>query len=293
MIVGSSLLGFFSKITPFVFNDTISANVMGYDVFAKARTGGWDGVKPLEANITINSGVYVYGSATVYTGALSGLACSTLPDQSLITINNSGNIMGGGGAPHYFDTAGPDGAAAISVDAPIVVNNIGAGTVLGGGGGGASVTISTGGNCSGGGGAGGGEVNGDAKALGGAPGANGQNGHYWAAGLLYMGGAGGRVVPTSSTDTTDTVGANWGVGGSGGGAGARYTGTGSHGGGTTAGANGGANNTAGGGGGWGQQGGSGTDLNGVTYAGGAAGKAIFAGGKSITTTGTGFYGAIG
>ncbi len=114
-----------------VINLVISVNTPEYNLFTAAGS-------PLTAvtvNLTINSGVYVYGSVT--SGA--GLHIPTFPAGSIINIFNNGLIVGkgGNGGGTVSDSQGlpgqQGGTAIKTVYAINITNN---GSILGGGGGG-------------------------------------------------------------------------------------------------------------------------------------------------------------
>ena len=54
MSIYNLLLGLASS---FVFNATIASNVSNYNLYTQAAAAGWNGIIPLKATITINSGV--------------------------------------------------------------------------------------------------------------------------------------------------------------------------------------------------------------------------------------------
>ncbi len=51
-------------VTPFNFTPTISADTLNYNLRAAAVAAGWNQTDPLNATVTINSGVYVGSSNT-------------------------------------------------------------------------------------------------------------------------------------------------------------------------------------------------------------------------------------
>ena len=252
---------FYGKSNQFTY--TVSANQTNFCMRAGAISAGWDGTSKLVVNI--NSGVIISSNGTGtpalrIQGAYAGG----------VTVNNSGTIVGMGGAAgagsgNYNITAGSGAGAgtALKVCSSTTFNNIG--TIAGGGGGG--------------GGGGGSNLN--------------------FAGMGGGGGGGGR--------SSNAANASGGAGGSGSGGGASGTagtyaspGTGGCGASGCAGCCGNANGgTGGNGGGWGSSGGAGGAgrYNSIYYGngggGGAGGKATCGAGTYITWTGTGTrYGSI-
>lgn len=163
-------------LDPFVFNKTISVNTLNYNLKQDAIAAGWDQVMPLEANITVASGVYIGSSSTDLPAFDTN---SAFPNGSLLTLVNNGYILGKGGlggrADNYGSLPGYYGGPGFRSQYTITVTNNG---TIGGGGGG------------GGGGA------------GGAPGASG-----------YVGGTGAGCSSTSggSLNGENTYGANGGA----------------------------------------------------------------------------------
>jgi hypothetical protein len=130
-----------SKVTPFIFNQTISVNTYGYNMREAAVLAGWNTTDPLIATITINVGVVVGGESDQNFGFSSGL---TFPQASKLTIINNGTIagMGGKGADSgkigQFTAAGDGnkGGTALFVNLPTTLINNGSILAAGGGGGG-------------------------------------------------------------------------------------------------------------------------------------------------------------
>jgi hypothetical protein len=160
----------------YVFNGTISANTTNYDIRAAAISAGWDGVTPLTATITINSGVFV-GSTSTSGFSIDSNSSGSFPVGTTISIVNNGTIVGcggdGGAGGNATSTApstqgvtagstGGTGGTAIRARCPISITNNGIISAGGGGGGGggaaARASSSVGNACEGGGGGGGGGV---------------------------------------------------------------------------------------------------------------------------------------
>lgn len=281
------------------FKAIISTNQQELNLASWAASNGWDTSSPAE--ITINSGVYIWSNNT----STPALTTGNFP-ISLKIINN-GKIIGKGGngsSSASSVVAGYPGGHAISLGCNCTIDST-SGYIAGGGGGGASShrNYVTGG---GGGGAGGGT--GGTGAAGGAIGTSGSNGSNSSPGYGSASGGGGRIIPASRVYTTLYYpnGANYyGTGGSGGGSPACAT----DGGGMLVAGWGGGNEDAGnyntmsgswysqgGGGGWGANGGASYNVLSQTAAGGAAGKAISKNGYTVTWVGgtepANIYGAV-
>ena len=233
------------------FAATIAAPVQNYNLRASMIAAGYPGSGGFVANVTINSGVYVWSDSTAIaafdTGALSG---------GSITVTNNGNIMGKGGEggvpnatpaaaiasvpqPVTYGFPGGAGGVAINLQHPMTLtnnSNIGGGGG-GGGSGGADFSNTVTSIAGGGGGAGGGRGGMGIvppnfprtipSATGGPGGAIGQPGtgavNYSPTRAGTGGGGGGRIFPgvggtgVSSQSSSGTNGS--GSGGRGGGAG--------------------------------------------------------------------------
>lgn len=138
----------------FEFTKTISSNTQEYNLRTDLLANGWDEFSPVNATITINTGVYVWSNVT----STAALTVTNLPSKSVISIVNNGYIMGMGGAGSLSGNGSPGGDA-IESDRNISVTNNASGVIAGGGGGGAGGQVtysSTTYRAGGGGGAGGG-----------------------------------------------------------------------------------------------------------------------------------------
>lgn len=201
---------------PFSFTPTISADTSNYNLRSAALAAGWDGVAPLNATVTINSGVVVSANATSAYAFDTG---ASFPAGSTLALVNNGYIIGMGGAGGYGSgTAnGQPGGPALRAQAAITVTNNG--TVGGGGGGGGAgmvEDIERDAELLGGGGGGGGR-SGRTNSSGGAaygadqPGTNGGAGTFSAAG---GGGAGGYTYDYYGPGASGGAGGGWGASGS-------------------------------------------------------------------------------
>lgn len=216
---GAISLGMFyglSAVTYFNLNQTISADTNRYNLQAQLINAGWNGVDIVNATITINANIVVYSDDT----AIPALSIpNTIPDGSIININNNGYIIGMGGAGGGFSStlAGKAGGPALSTQKPVSITNNG--TIGGGGGGGGSIVS---GGTFGGGGGRTGRVNSiggtSSSGQGGQPGtftsagegsgnitggtnAGGDWGFYGKSNGIYAGGIGGAAVIGNSNIT--------------------------------------------------------------------------------------------
>jgi hypothetical protein len=279
----------------FVFNRIISSNIQNYNLRSDAVAAGWNGITPLAATITVNSGVYVWSDSTALPGFDTG---SIFPVGTTLNIVNNGFIIGKGGtgasATNFgAANAGLPGGPAMSIGyATTIINNS---YIAGGGGGGGLfiVTVNNGSIAGGGGGAGGGAGGTGMRVTtpraGGAGGAPGQAGGNGVIGFDDggAGGGGGRILPGARQTGRSLGGQAGGVGGNNG---AGFGG----GGGETGGSAASTNIFPGsGGGGWGAAGGTDPRGSGQSRAPGAGGKAINLNGNTATFTVTGtVWGAI-
>jgi len=148
---------FYGALKPYVFNATIASNTNNYNVNTAATSAGWNGVTPLLANITVNSGVTV--SATVTTTA--AMTVGVMPAGSIVNITNNGVITGLSGTRGTFRNANgkPGGVGILSSALLNLTNN---NVICGGGGSGGMGADNLGSNCidtGGGGGGTGGSAN--------------------------------------------------------------------------------------------------------------------------------------
>jgi hypothetical protein len=127
----------------FTFTATISSNTANYNLRTAAIAAGWNGTSALNATVTVNSGIYLYGTTTAGYGFDTG----SIPTGSTLTLVNNGLIVGAGGAggagaqvPNIVANsfvaavAGSAGGAGLRAQFAISITNNG--TVAGGGGGG-------------------------------------------------------------------------------------------------------------------------------------------------------------
>ena len=190
-----------------VINAVVSANVNSIDFRTKILASGWDGVSPVTATLTINSGVYIGAtSSSVYSLTITG----SFPSGSTLNLINNGHISGAGGTGGGDMAVGGSGGDAVQATIPVNITNNGDMWGGGGGGGGGQGRHSQ----STAGGAGAGRVPGVAVST------------FYAA-TSTVGGAG---QPSSSGYTAGGGGGNIGLGGGAGGGNGYYGGSGAAGG---------------------------------------------------------------
>ena len=96
---GMSARGFgFTTQGYYNLNLTIASNTSSYNVYNAAIAAGWTGTNPLNLSLNINSGVTISGTGN---GTSAAILLTSLVDKSIITINNSGTVVGSGGAAGY------------------------------------------------------------------------------------------------------------------------------------------------------------------------------------------------
>lgn len=194
-------------VEKFVFSETFSTDTTltsSYHLYNRAVAAGWDEQTPLEASLTIESGVLLGADDT---NTLIDRTGSEFPSGCTWFITNRGRIQGrggqGGGASCSFESALPGNAGSSALRhqgvIDVTVDNAG-GELAGGGGGGGAATDN---NEAGTGGGGAGEP-------GGAGGGDTDCGttHVGSSGTLNSGGAGG-----SSSNVTAGDGGNPGLSG--------------------------------------------------------------------------------
>lgn len=139
----------------FVWRPTISSDVTNWVLKTQAIAAGWDGVVPLDAEVTVNSGIVLSANSTSQYGFDTG---SGFPAGTVLTLICQGYICGMGGAggsgsgsPGGQKPAGIGGPA-LRAQYPISIDA--AGGVIAGGGGGGGGNASNNGSYTGGGGGG-------------------------------------------------------------------------------------------------------------------------------------------
>ena len=200
--------------TGFVWRPTISSDVTNWVLYSQALAAGWDGVVPLDAEVTVSSGIVLSANSTSQYGFDTG---SGFPVGTTLKLIMPGYVCGMGGAGGSTNTAGSNGGPALRAQHAISIDALGGVTAGGGGGGGGSGF---------GGGGGGGGRSGRTDAVGGVasyPGANGTFSSGGAGG--NSGGAGGTTGP-GGAGSLSAGGGGGGWGASGGTAGSNAGGTG-------------------------------------------------------------------
>jgi hypothetical protein len=119
----------------FRFVQTISANQTNYNLNTQLTSAGWPSTVPVQATVTINSGVEVTSTAITTAAFIVG----SLPTGSVVTVINNGVIAGRGGIGGRLGSsgaisAGRPGGVGLQIASPVTItnNNI----IAGGGGGG-------------------------------------------------------------------------------------------------------------------------------------------------------------
>ena len=131
-----TVVGFGAVIMPSA-TITLSSNVNNYNLANDLTNNyGWNGSDAITVDLNINSDVTVYS-----TGTSTPSLVVNLVSGSVLTINNSGSIVGKGGAAGSSGTgaggAGGAGGAAMSMqDVTVTINNASGAKIQGGGGGG-------------------------------------------------------------------------------------------------------------------------------------------------------------
>ena len=184
----------------FVFRQTISSDATNYVLRNAAITAGWDGIVPLDAEVTVSSGIVLSADSTGQYAFDTGV---TFPAGTTLALINNGFVIGMGGAGGASYTAGSNGGPALRAQYAIGIDA--AGGVIGGGGGGG------GGNKGGGGGG----RSGRTDAAGGVGTGNGTSGTFSSGGSGgSSGGAGGTTGPGGAgSGVSGGGGGGWGASG--------------------------------------------------------------------------------
>lgn len=202
----------------FVWRPTISADATNWVLYSQATAAGWDGVVPLDAEVTLGSGIVLSANSTSYYGFDTG---SGFPAGTTLKAILPGYVCGMGGAGGNGSTSTPTsgaaGGPALRAQYAITIDALGGVTAGGGGGGG-------GGKFFGGGGGGGGRTGRSASAGG----SNSSGTPVPGSGSFTIGGAGGWN--TGGAGGTTGAGADGTAGGGGGGGGWGAAGGAGHGG---------------------------------------------------------------
>lgn len=191
----------------FVWRPTISADATNWVLYSQAVAAGWDGVAPLDAEVTVASGIVLSANSTSLYGFDTG---SDFPAGTTLKLVMPAYVCGMGGAGGSGGIHGSGqgivglpGGAALRAQYAISIDALG-GTIAGGGGGGGRGTSST---AAGGGGRSGRTNSSGANAGTFSSGGNGASGG---------GGAGGSGGTTSVGGNGALGGGAFGGGGGGG-----------------------------------------------------------------------------
>lgn len=102
---GMSAKGFgFTNIPAFSLMVTFSVNTTSYNIATAATAAGWNGVTTLNVILTIPSGISINGTGDTTSSAI--IIPSSIPEKSVIRINNSGTVYGAGGVGGITNYAG-------------------------------------------------------------------------------------------------------------------------------------------------------------------------------------------
>ena len=120
----------------FVWRPTISADVTNWVLYSQAIAAGWDGITPLDAIVTVSSGIVLSANSTSLYGFDTGIGFTAGTTLGLIMpgyVCGMGGVGGNGaiGSP----TAGGGGGPALRAQHAITIDATG-GVIAGGGGGG-------------------------------------------------------------------------------------------------------------------------------------------------------------
>lgn len=192
----------------FVWRPTISADVSNYNLRSAAIAAGWDGVVPLDAEVTVGSGIVLSANSTSAYGFDTG---SGFPVGTSLKLIMPAYVCGMGGAGGAASTAGSNGGPALRAQHAITIDATG-GVIAGGGGGGGGAS-----------GGGGGGRSGRIDAAGGTGLPNGANGTFSSGGT--GGGVGGGAGGTTGAGADGSFGVSGGGGGWGAVGGKGYGGT--------------------------------------------------------------------
>lgn len=141
---------------PFLFFRTITTDQTDYNLYNQMVASGWNGQTPVLVDLTINSGVVISSSANT----TPAFTIASIPTGSVITLRNSGFIVGRGGQgvgkgfPGNTDynltaPASANGGTAFSTTFAVSIDNLNGTIGGGGGGGGAGGSIAADCSCSG------------------------------------------------------------------------------------------------------------------------------------------------
>ena len=181
----------------FVFRQTISSDATNYVLRNAAITAGWDGIVPLDAEVTVASGIVLSANSTSLYGFDTG---SGFPAGTTLKLIMPGYVCGMGGAGGASYTAGSNGGPALRAQYAISIDA--AGGVIGGGGGGGGSK-----------GGGGGGRSGRTDAAGGTGVPAGESGTFSSGGSGGHGGGAGGTTGPGGDHVRGGGGGGWGASG--------------------------------------------------------------------------------
>ena len=184
----------------FVWRPTISADATNWVLYSQALAAGWDGVVPLDAIVTVGSGIVLSANSTSLYGFDTG---SGFPSGTSLKLIMPGYVCGMGGAGGNGGASGSSGGPALRAQFAISIDASG-GVTVGGGGGGGGGSLGAGG--------GGGRTGRINSAGGGSP--TGVAGTFSSGGAGASGGTAGGTTGAgvdSSLGGQATGGGGWGA----------------------------------------------------------------------------------
>ena len=190
----------------FVWRPTISSDVTNWVLKTQAIAAGWDGVVPLDAEVTVGSGIVLSANSTSQYGFDTG---SGFPVGTTLKLIMPGYVcgMGGAGGAYLTGATGKNGGPALRAQHAISIDASG-GVISGGGGGGGGSSGSSAG--------GGGGRSGRTNSSGGDdayPGASGTFSSGGTGGAWSGGAAGGTTGPGANGSSGGGGGGGWGASG--------------------------------------------------------------------------------
>lgn len=189
----------------FVWRPTISSDVTNWVLYSQAIAAGWDGVAPLDAEVTVSSGIVLSANSTSQYGFDTG---SGFPVGTTLKLIMPGYVCGMGGAGGAYSTGsnGFPGGPALRAQHAISIDASGGVIAGGGGGGGGSDYYAAGG---------GGGRSGRTNSSGGADTYPGASGTFSSGGKggAYSGGAAGGTTGPGANGSKGGGGGGWGASG--------------------------------------------------------------------------------
>lgn len=191
----------------FVWRPTISSDVTNWVLYSQAIAAGWDGTTPLDAEVTVGSGIVLSANSTSLYGFDTG---SGFPVGTSLKLIMPGYVCGMGGDGRRWGFPANSGGPALRAQYAITIDAAG-GTIAGGGGGGGAGDDGSS-NYIGGGGGQSGRTN-SAGGLGSSSPYNGLPGTFSGPGNSGTGGSSGKGGTWGSSGATGMYGSAGGSGG--------------------------------------------------------------------------------